>query len=182
MEMKDRLKERYNTVILPEMMKKFNYTNKFQAPRLEKIVLNMGVGDAIGNSKVLDGAVNDLTWISGQKPIVTRAKKAISNFRLRAGMPIGCKVTLRGRRMYQFFDKLINVSIPRIRDFRGLSPHSFDGYGNYSMGITEQIIFPEIDYDKVDKIRGLDVTIVTSAGTDEECFELLKGFGMPFKK
>ena len=176
------MEERYNTVVLPEMMKKFKYANKFKAPRLEKIVLNMGVGEAIGNIKVLDGAVADLTRISGQKPIVTRAKKAISNFRLRAGMPIGCKVTLRGRRMYQFFDKLINVSIPRVRDFRGLSPNSFDGHGNYSMGITEQIIFPEIDYDKVDKIRGLDVTIVTSSYTDEESFEFLKAFGMPFKR
>jgi large subunit ribosomal protein L5 len=177
-----RIEELYNTAIIPELMKRLNYKSQFQVPRVAKIVLNMGVGEAIGNIKVLDGAVNDLTWISGQKPIITRAKKAISNFRLRAGMPIGCKVTLRGQRMYHFLDKLINVAIPRIRDFRGLSTHSFDGYGNYSLGISEQIIFPEIDYDKVDKIRGLDVTIVTTAKTDKECFELLKEFGMPFKR
>jgi large subunit ribosomal protein L5 len=180
--MESRLEEKYRKEILPSLMKKFNYRNTFEAPRLRKIVLNMGVGDAIGNIKMLDGAVEDLTLISGQKPIVTRAKKAISNFRLRTGMPIGCKVTLRRERMYHFFDKLVNVSIPRIRDFRGLSPHSFDGYGNYSMGILEQIIFPEIDYDKVEKIRGLDITIVTTAKSDEESAELLRLFGMPFRR
>ncbi|MDZ7374950.1 MAG: 50S ribosomal protein L5 [candidate division KSB1 bacterium] len=177
-----RLLERYRTVVVPHMMKKFNYKNVMQVPRLEKIVINMGVGEATENPKFLESAVEDLRMISGQQPLVTKAKKAISNFRLRAGTPIGCKVTLRRWRMYEFLDRLITIAIPRIRDFRGLSDKSFDGRGNYSLGIREQIIFPEIDYDKVDKIRGMDITIVTTAKTDEEAFELLAAFGMPFRK
>ncbi len=177
-----RLIERYKKVVVPHMMKKFNYKNPMQVPRLEKIVINMGVGEATENPKFLESAVEDLRVISGQQPVITKAKKAISNFRLRAGTPIGCKVTLRRWRMYEFLDRLITIAIPRIRDFRGLSDKSFDGRGNYSLGVREQIIFPEIDYDKVDKIRGMDITIVTTAETDEEAYELLSAFGMPFRK
>ncbi|MFS8512152.1 MAG: 50S ribosomal protein L5 [Planifilum fulgidum] len=163
-------------------MKRFNYRSPMQVPRLEKVVINMGVGEAVQNPKVLDGAMQDLALITGQKPAVTRAKKSIAGFKLRAGMPIGCKVTLRGDRMYHFLDKLINIALPRVRDFRGVSPKSFDGRGNYSLGLKEQLIFPEIDYDKVDKVRGMDVIIVTTAETDEEARELLQAFGMPFRK
>lgn len=177
-----RLKEYYRKEVTPSMMKKFNYKSPMQVPRIEKIVINMGVGEAVQNAKVLDGAVEDLKLISGQKPVVTRAKKSIAGFKLREGMPIGAKVTLRGERMYHFLDKLINVALPRVRDFRGVSPKSFDGRGNYSLGLKEQLIFPEISYDKVDKIRGMDVVIVTTAETDEEARELLALMGMPFRK
>lgn len=177
-----RLKETYLNEIVDAMVKKFGYKNKMQAPKIEKIVINMGVGEAKENSKVLDAAVSDLEIISGQKPVVTRAKNSIANFKLREGMPIGCKVTLRGDKMYEFLDRLVNLALPRVRDFRGVSPDSFDGRGNYALGIKEQLIFPEIEYDKVDKVRGMDVIIVTTAGTDEEARELLTQFGMPFKK
>ncbi|NOZ55588.1 MAG: 50S ribosomal protein L5 [Calditrichaeota bacterium] len=177
-----RLIEHYQKVVVPQLMKKFNYKSVMQVPRLEKIVINMGVGEATENPKFLESAVQDLRMIAGQQPAITRAKKAISNFHLRAGTPIGCRVTLRRWRMYEFLDRLINIAIPRIRDFRGLSDKSFDGRGNYSLGLREQIIFPEIDYDKVDKIRGMDVTIVTTAKTDEEAYELLAALGMPFRK
>jgi large subunit ribosomal protein L5 len=164
------------------MMKKFNYTNVMQVPKIEKIVINMGVGEAKENQKVMDSAVNDLTIISGQKPLVTKAKKSVAAFKVREGMNIGTKVTLRGKRMYEFLDRLVNLSLPRVRDFRGVNPNSFDGRGNYAMGIKEQLIFPEIEYDKVDKIRGMDIIVVTTANTDEEARELLTQFGMPFKK
>ncbi len=177
-----RLLETYKKEVVPQLMKRFGYKSVMQVPRLEKIVLNMGVGEAVQDSKQLDRAVEDLTVIAGQKPIVTRAKKSISNFKLREGNKIGCKVTLRRWRMYEFLDRLISIGIPRVRDFRGLSDRAFDGRGNYSLGIREQIIFPEIDYDKIDRIRGLDITIVTTARTDEECYELLAGFGMPFRR
>ena len=177
-----RLKETYLNEIVDAMVKKFGYKNKMQAPKIEKIVINMGVGEAKENSKVLDAAVSDLEIISGQKPVVTRAKNSIANFKLREGMPIGCKVTLRGDKMYEFLDRLVNLALPRVRDFRGVSTDSFDGRGNYALGIKEQLIFPEIEYDKVDKVRGMDVIIVTTAGTDEEARELLTQFGMPFKK
>ena len=163
-------------------MKKFGYKNKLQVPRIEKVVINMGVGEAKDNPKVLESAVNDLTIISGQKPIVTRAKKSVAAFKIREGMPIGCKVTLRGERMYDFIDRLINLALPRVRDFRGVNPDAFDGRGNYALGIKEQLIFPEIEYDKIDKIRGMDVIFVTTANTDEEARELLRLFGMPFRK
>ena len=176
-----RLKDKYFEEIRPALMKKFGYVNIMQVPRIEKIVLNIGVGDAIGNPKLLEAAVRDLTMIAGQKPIITRARKSISNFKLRTGMAIGTSVTLRRDRMYEFLDRFISIAIPRIRDFRGLNPNGFDGRGNYTSGITEQIIFPEIDYDKVEKVRGMGITIVTSAGTDEEAYELLKAFGMPFR-
>ena len=178
----NRLREFYNAEVVPAMMKKFGYKNVLAVPKLEKIVINMGVGEAKENSKILDGAVKDLTIISGQKPIVTKAKKSVAAFKLRAGMPIGCKVTLRGDRMYEFADRLINISLPRVRDFRGVKANSFDGRGNYTMGIKEQLIFPEIEYDKVDKIRGMDIVFVTTAKTDEEARELLRLFGMPFAK
>jgi len=174
--------EKYKKEIVPYLTKKFGYKNINQVPRILKINLNMGVGDAKQDAKLLENAVNDLTIISGQKPAVTSAKRAISNFKLRAGMKVGCKVTLRRQRMYEFLDRFISIAIPRIRDFRGLSDTAFDGKGNYSIGVKEQIIFPEINVDKIDRIRGLDVTIVTDARTDEEAFELLKAFGMPFKK
>lgn len=177
-----RLINSYKKTVISKLMKKFGYKNVMQVPKVKKIVINMGVGEATQDSKVLDNAVADLEIISGQKVIVTKAKKAISNFKLREGNSVGCKVTLRGAKMYEFLDRLINIDIPRIRDFRGLSNNSFDGRGNYSMGIKEQIIFPEIDYDKVDKIRGMDISIVTNAKTDEEAFELLAAFGMPFEK
>lgn len=180
--MENRLKAKYNKEITPALMEKFNYTSVMQTPKIEKIVLNMGVGDAVSNSKNLDRAVDELTLISGQKPLITRAKKSIAGFRLREGMAIGAKVTLRGTRMWDFLDKLINVSLPGVRDFHGISPKSFDGRGNYTLGIKEQLIFPEIDYDKVEKVRGLDVVIVTTANTDEEGLELLKQVGMPFAK
>lgn len=163
-------------------MEKFNYSSKMQAPKIEKIVLNIGVGDAVSNSKLLDEAVNELTLISGQKPVITRAKKSIAGFKLREGAPIGCKVTLRGERMYEFLDKLVNISLPRVRDFRGVSNNSFDGRGNYTLGIKEQLIFPEINFDKVNKLRGMDIVFVTTAKTDEEGHELLAQLGMPFKK
>ncbi|MBD3289975.1 50S ribosomal protein L5 [candidate division KSB1 bacterium] len=182
MEYFPRLLNSYKEEIVPELMKRFDLTNKMQVPRLEKILVNMGVGEAIENSSFLEQAVGELKTITGQKPVITRSKKAISNFKLRAGMPVGCFVTLRGWRMYEFLDRLINVAIPRFRDFRGLSPSSFDGRGNYNMGVKEQIIFPEINYDSVEKIRGMNITIVTTAKSDEEAFELLSSFGMPFRK
>jgi large subunit ribosomal protein L5 len=177
-----RLLSQYKKEIVPALMKRFGYKNVMQVPRLEKISLNIGVGDAVQDSKLLDHAINDLSVISGQKPAVTSAKKSISNFKLREGMKVGCRVTLRGIRMYEFLDRLVNIAIPRIRDFRGLSDKSFDGRGNYSMGAREQIIFPEINVDKIDKIRGLNIAITTSAQNDEEAFELLSSFGMPFKR
>ena len=176
------LKEKYVSEITPSMMKKFNYSSIMEAPKVEKIVLNMGVGDAIANSKNLDEAVEELGLIAGQKPLITKAKKSIAGFRLREGMSIGAKVTLRGDRMYDFLDKLINIALPRVRDFRGVSTRSFDGRGNYTLGVKEQLVFPEIDYDKVNKIRGLDIVIVTTANTDEESRELLTQIGMPFAK
>ena len=175
------LKENYINEIVPQLTKTFNFANRFQVPKLEKIVLNMGLGEAVTNPKIVDSAAAELTLIAGQKPIITRAKKPIANFKLRADLPIGCKVTLRRKKMYDFFDRLVNIALPRVRDFRGLSPKAFDGRGNYSLGITEHIIFPEIDYDKTDSIKGLNVTIVTSAQTDEEGREFLKLLGMPFK-
>lgn len=178
----NRLKEKYQKEIVPSLMEKFNYKNVMAVPKLEKIVVNIGVGDATTNSKLLDAAMNDLALITGQKPVPTRAKKAIAGFKLREGQAIGCKVTLRGDRMYNFLDKLISIALPRVRDFRGISPKSFDGRGNYTLGLTEQLIFSEIEYDNVIKIRGMDVVFVTSAKTNEEALELLKGFGMPFKK
>lgn len=177
-----RIREKHEKETVPALMKRFGYKNLMQAPRLEKMVINVGMGDALQNVKLLDAVSADLATIAGQKPVIRRAKKAISNFKLRAGMPIGCMVTLRKARMYEFFDRLVNVAIPRIRDFRGISPNSFDGRGNYNLGIGEQIIFPEIDYDKVEKIKGMSITIVTTAKTDEEGFELLKGLGMPFRR
>jgi len=177
-----RLATFYAEKVRPEMVKKFGYTSPMQAPRFEKIVINMGVGDAIQDQKLLDAALNELALIAGQKPALRRAKKAISNFKLRQGLPVGCSVTLRGARMYEFYDRLINVAVPRIRDFRGLNPRSFDGRGNFSMGVTEQIIFPEINYDKVGKVRGMDVTFVTSAKTDEEGRELLRLLKVPFRQ
>ncbi len=177
-----KLKEQYQTEVLPALVKQFNYTSVMQAPRLEKIVVNMGVGEAISNAKVLDDAVADMTQITGQKPVITKAKKSIANFKLREEMPIGCKVTLRGEKMYDFLEKIIKVALPRVRDFRGISGSSFDGRGNYTFGLKEQIIFPEIDYDKISKVRGMDITIVTTADSDQEGYALLKEFGMPFKK
>ncbi|MED3623411.1 50S ribosomal protein L5 [Neobacillus thermocopriae] len=178
----NRLREKYNKEIVPALMSKFNYKSVMQVPKIEKIVVNMGVGDAVQNAKALDNAVEELATITGQKPLVTRAKKSIAGFRLREGMPIGAKVTLRGERMYQFLDKLVSVSLPRVRDFRGVSKKAFDGRGNYTLGIKEQLIFPEIDYDKVSKVRGMDIVIVTTAKTDEESRELLTLLGMPFQK
>ncbi|KAF5072625.1 50S ribosomal protein L5 [anaerobic digester metagenome] len=177
-----RLRGFYEAEVVPEMSKKFSYTNKMAVPKLEKIIINMGVGEAKENAKILDGAVKDMTIITGQKPVVTKAKKSIAAFKLREGMNIGCKTTLRGNRMYEFADRLINIALPRVRDFRGVKANSFDGRGNYTMGIKEQLIFPEIEYDKVDKIRGMDIVFVTTAKTDEEARELLKLFGMPFAK
>jgi large subunit ribosomal protein L5 len=177
-----RMQKYYQETVLPGMMKQFKYPNVMLAPRLEKIVINIGVGEASQNPKLLESVVEEVGTITGQRPVISRAKKSISNFKLRQGMPIGAFVTLRRDRMFEFFDRLINVAIPRIRDFRGLSDRSFDGRGNYSLGIREQIIFPEIDYDKIDKIRGMNITIVTSAKTDEEALELLKTFGFPFRR
>ena len=179
-----RLKDRYNSEIVPTLVKQFNYKNVMQVPRLEKIVVNMGVGKAGqtgGDAKELDGAVRDMTAITGQKPAITRARKSIANFKLREGARIGCKVTLRGARMYEFYDRLVNIALARIRDFQGVSPNSFDGRGNYALGMREQLTFPEIDYDKIDKVRGMDVIICTSAPTDEEARGLLKALGMPFR-
>ena len=175
-----RLHEEYKNKIKAEMLEKFGYDNVMQVPRLEKVVLNMGVGEAVQDSKKVQAAVADLTLIAGQKPVVTRAKKSIAGFKLREGMPIGAKVTLRRDRMFEFVDRLINIALPRVRDFRGLNPRSFDGRGNYSMGLKEQIVFPEIDYDKVDTIRGLDIIVVTTASTDDEARELLRGFNFTF--
>ncbi|MFG6120639.1 MULTISPECIES: 50S ribosomal protein L5 [Thalassobacillus] len=176
------LQNKYNEEVVPSLMEKFNYDSIMEAPRVEKIVVNMGVGDAVQNAKALDTAVEELSLITGQKPMVTRAKKSIAGFRLREGMPIGAKVTLRGERMYEFLQKLIAVSLPRVRDFRGISKKAFDGRGNYTLGVKEQLIFPEINYDKVNKVRGMDIVVVTTANTDEEARELLAQFGMPFQK
>lgn len=178
---KPRLIDVYRSEIVPHMQKKFAYKNIMQVPRIEKVVINMGVGEATENVKNLDGAVDDMVRIAGQKPVIRKAKRAISNFKLRAGMPVGCSVTLRKWRMYEFVDRLITIAIPRVRDFRGL-PVKFDGRGNYNMSIKEQIVFQEIDYDKVDKVRGMNITIITTAKTDEEAFELLSAFGMPFAR
>ena len=177
-----RLKEKYLNEVTPALMSKFEYKSVMQIPKVEKIVVNMGVGDAVQNSKALDAAVEELTIITGQKPVVTKAKKSIAGFRLREGQAIGAKVTLRGERMYEFLDKLISIALPRVRDFRGVSKKAFDGRGNYTLGVKEQLIFPEIDYDKVSKVRGMDIVIVTTANSDEEARELLTQFGMPFQK
>jgi large subunit ribosomal protein L5 len=177
-----RLKATYNEQVVPALMEKFQYESIMQAPKIEKIVINMGVGEAKENQKFLENAVEELTIISGQKPVVTKAKKSISNFKLREGMAVGCKVTLRGAHMMEFFDKLVNIALPRVRDFRGVSKTAFDGRGNFALGIKEQLIFPEINYDKIDKIRGMDIIITTTANTDEEARELLKLMGMPFSK
>ncbi len=180
--MENRLKARYKNDITAKLVEQFNYTSVMQVPKVDKIVVNMGVGDATTNTKNLDKAVDELTLLTGQKPIITKAKKSIAGFRLREGMPIGAKVTLRGEKMYDFLDKLITVSLPRVRDFRGVSKKAFDGRGNYTLGVKEQLIFPEIDYDKVSKVRGMDIVIVTTANSDEEARELLTQFGMPFQK
>ncbi len=178
----NRLNQKYNEVIVKKMMERYNYSSVMECPKLVKIVVNMGVGDAIGNPKALEEAVAELTQITGQKPVITKAKKSIANFKLREGMQIGCKVTLRGERMYDFFDKLVSISLPRVRDFRGVSRTAFDGRGNYTLGVKEQLIFPEINYDKVTIVRGMDVVIVTTAKTNEEAFTLLEELGMPFTK
>ena len=178
----NRLQEKYQNSVRAELQKQFNYTSSMEIPKIEKIVLNMGVGDATSNSKVLDDAVAEMTKIAGQKPVVTKAKKSIATFKLREGMPIGCKATLRGERMYEFLDKLISIALPRVRDFRGISADAFDGRGNYTLGVKEQLIFPEINFEEVKKIRGLDVVIVTTAKTDEEGRALLKLMGMPYRK
>jgi large subunit ribosomal protein L5 len=176
-----RLKDYYKSSVMPEMQKQFGYINPMQMPKITKVVVNMGVGEASQNRKELDGALQDMAAITGQKPVITRARKSIANFKLREGMPVGCRVTLRGDRMWEFLDRLINVTLPRIRDFKGVNPRSFDGRGNYTLGLKEQIIFPEIDYDKVDKIRGMDVTICTTATNNDEGRELLRKFSMPFR-
>ena len=181
-DMPPRLRDRFRTAVIPALMKERGYTNPFQVPRLEKIVINMGVGEGKENPKVMDFAVADLQMITGQKPVVTRAKKSIANFKLRENSPIGCKVTLRGARMYEFLDRLVNVALPRVRDFKGVPPKAFDGRGNYALGLKEQVIFPEIEYDKVDKVRGMDVIMVTSARTDEEAKALLAHLGVPFRE
>jgi large subunit ribosomal protein L5 len=178
----NRLQEKYKNTVVASLTKQFNYTTVMQCPKIEKVVINIGVGEAISNPKVLEEAVAELTQIAGQKPVVTRAKKSIANFKLREGMPIGCKVTLRGERMYEFLDKLFNITLPRVRDFHGVSNTAFDGRGNYTLGVKEQIIFPEIQYDKVNKLRGMDIVIVTTANTNEEAKALLKEMGMPFAK
>ena len=180
--MSTRLKETYQNEIVDALMKKFEYKNKMEVPKLDKIVINMGVGEAKENAKLLDAAISDLESITGQKAVATRAKNSVANFKIREGMPIGCKVTLRGDKMYEFLDRLINLALPRVRDFRGVNPNAFDGRGNYALGIKEQLIFPEIEYDKVDKVRGMDVIFVTTAKTDEEARELLAQFNMPFAK
>jgi large subunit ribosomal protein L5 len=178
--MATRLQETYNVKIRPSLMKEFGYSNGFQVPRLDKIVVNMGVGETVNDIKKMEAAVNELTAITGQKPLIIKSKKAIANFKLRRGLPIGCKVTLRGARMYEFLDRLITIALPRVRDFRGVSGRSFDGRGNYALGIKEQIVFPEIDYDKIDSVRGMDIIICTTAKSDKEAKALLKGFEMPF--
>ncbi len=178
----NRLKQRYNDEIIPSLMEKYKYTSKMSVPKLDKIVVNIGAGDASSNSKLLEASMNDLEIITGQKPVKTVAKKAIAGFKIRAGQPIGCKVTLRGENMYNFLDKLISITLPRVRDFRGISDKAFDGRGNYTLGLTEQLIFSEIEYDNVVKVRGMDIVFVTTAKTNEEAYDLLKGFGMPFKK
>lgn len=178
----NRLKEKYQNEIVPALVEKFNYSSVMAVPKVEKIVINMGVGDAVSNVKALDKAVEELTQITGQKPLITKAKKSIAGFKLREGMPIGAKVTLRGVRMFEFLDKLVSVSLPRVRDFRGISKKAFDGRGNYTLGVKEQLIFPEVDYDKVDRVRGMDIVVVTTAKTDEEARELLTHMGMPFQK
>ena len=177
-----RLRDRFRSAVIPALMKERGYTNPFQVPRLEKIVINMGVGEGKENAKVVDFAVSDLQTIAGQKPVITRAKKSIANFKLRENVPIGCKVTLRGARMYEFLDRLVNVALPRVRDFKGVPPKAFDGRGNYALGLKEQVIFPEIVYDKVDKVRGMDIIMVTTAGTDEEAKALLTQLGLPFRE
>ncbi|MBC7333810.1 MAG: 50S ribosomal protein L5 [Actinobacteria bacterium] len=179
---KPRLKEKYEKEIVPQMMKEFNYKNVMEVPKLEKITINMGVGSATQNIKELESVAQDLAKLSGQKPIITRAKKSIAGFKVRKGNPIGCKVTLRGNRMYEFLDRLLNVALPRVRDFRGLSPNSFDGYGNYTIGIKEQLIFPEVDYDSVQSVKGMNITITTTAKSDREAASLLEKFGFPFRK
>jgi large subunit ribosomal protein L5 len=176
------LKQKYTTVVVPALVKEFNYTTVMQAPKLEKVIINIGVGDAITNAKALEESVAELAAITGQKPVITKAKKSIANFKLREGMEIGCKVTLRGEKMYQFLDKLFNIALPRVRDFRGVSKNAFDGRGNYTLGVKEQLIFPEINFDKVNRVRGMDVVIVTTAKTNEEGRALLGGLGMPFEK
>ena len=178
----NRLQEKYNNLVKPELINQFNYSSAMQIPRLEKIVVNMGIGDAVSNSKVLDDAVAEMQAITGQKPVVTKAKKSIASFKLREGMPIGCKVTLRGERMYEFLDKLISISLPRVRDFHGINDNAFDGRGNYTLGVKEQLIFPEINFDNIKKMRGMDIVIVTTANTDEEGRALLSLLGMPFYK
>jgi large subunit ribosomal protein L5 len=178
--MKTRLEEHYAAAVRPAMMEKFGYTNALQVPRLEKVVINMGVGEGVRDSKKVDSAAQELSAITGQKPVITRAKKAVAAFKLREGMPVGCKVTLRRARMFEFVDRLVNIALPRVRDFRGLNPKSFDGLGNYSMGLKEQIVFQEVDYDKVDSVRGMDIIVVTSANSDEEARELLRNFQFPF--
>ena len=178
----NRLEKEYNEKIVPSLREKYNYNSVMAVPKLDKIVINMGVGDATSNSKLIDAAVADLKAISGQQPVITKAKKAVAGFKVREGQAIGCKVTLRGDNMYNFLDKLISITLPRVRDFRGTSPKSFDGRGNYTLGLTEQLIFSEVDYDKVVKVRGMDIVFVTTANTNEEALDLLKGFGMPFKK
>lgn len=180
--MSSRLKEIYQNEIVDALMKKFGYKNIMEVPKIEKVVINMGVGEAKENAKILDAAIGDLEIITGQKAVITRAKKSVANFKIREGMPIGCKVTLRGNKMYEFVDRLINLALPRVRDFRGVNPNAFDGRGNYALGIKEQLIFPEIEYDKIDKVRGMDIIFVTTAKTDEEARELLAQFNMPFAK
>lgn len=178
----NRLKEKYNKEIIPSLKEKYNYKSVMEVPKIDKVVINVGAGDAVHNSKLIEAAMNDLEAITGQKPVVTRAKKAIAGFKLREGQAIGCKVTLRGDNMYNFLDKLISIALPRVRDFRGVSEKAFDGRGNYTLGLTEQLIFSEIEYDNVVKVRGMDIVFVTTAKTDDEAYDLLKGFGMPFKK
>ncbi len=177
-----RLKDFYKNEVVPGLTKKFGYKNVMEVPKLNKVVINMGVGEAKDNAKLLESALKDMEIIAGQKPVITKAKKSVANFKIREGMSIGCKVTLRGEKMYEFVDRLINLSLPRVRDFRGVNPNAFDGRGNYSLGIKEQVIFPEIEYDKIDKVRGMDIIFVTTAKTDEEARELLTLFGMPFRK
>ena len=178
----NRLQEKYNNDVRPALVEKFEFSSVMRAPKVEKVVVNIGVGDAVTNTKALDDAVNELTQLTGQKPVITRAKKSIANFKLRDGMAIGCKVTLRGERMYEFLDKLMNIALPRVRDFQGVSPKAFDGRGNYTLGVKEQLIFPEINYDNVNRVRGMDIVIVTTAETDLEARELLAQLGMPFRK
>ncbi|MCT4662338.1 MAG: 50S ribosomal protein L5 [Tissierellales bacterium] len=180
--MQSRLRDKYKNEVVPALMEKFNYRNVMEVPRLEKIIVNMGMGEAKDNPKLLDKAVEELTMITGQKALVTRAKKSVANFKLREGMAVGCKVTLRDQKLYDFYDKLVSIALPRVRDFRGVSDKSFDGRGNYALGVKEQLIFPEIEYDKVDKIKGMDIVVVTTANTDEEARELLSLMGMPFRK